>query len=255
MKIKVLGCHGGELPRHRTTCFLIDGKLAIDGGAITAALELEDILKIDDIFLTHSHFDHVKDVPMMTDLLVGKREKPVVVHGPAETMEAMDKDVFNNRVWPDFPTIPTRENPILAFETIPVIEPVTCQGLRIRAIPVHHPVYSVGYIIEGRSGAIAFSGDTGPTEELWRAVNATPDVKAVFLELSFPNSMQWLADLSGHLTPRTAMGELAKLDRRGATVYLYHLKPAVIDEVKAEVRALRKDFLHVCELDEVYSIQ
>ena len=69
MKIKVLGCHGGELPRHRTTCFLIDGKLAIDGGAITAALELEDILKIDDIFLTHSHFDHVKDIPLMADLL------------------------------------------------------------------------------------------------------------------------------------------------------------------------------------------
>ena len=50
MRIKVLGCHGGELPRHRTTCFLIDKKLTIDGGAITAVLDLEDILQIDDIF-------------------------------------------------------------------------------------------------------------------------------------------------------------------------------------------------------------
>ena len=255
MKIKVLGCHGGELPRHRTTCFLIDGRLTIDGGAITSALELEDILRIDDIFLTHSHFDHVKDVPLMTDLLVGKREKPVVVHGAAETMEAMDKDVFNNRVWPDFRTIPTKEKPVLAFNVIPVREPVDCQGFRIRAIPVHHPVHSVGYILEGRSGAVAFSGDTGPTDELWRAINATPDLKAVFLELSFPNRLQWLADVSGHLTPKTVMSELSKLDRRGAKVYLYHLKPAVIDEVKAEVKALRKDFLHVCELDEVYTIQ
>jgi ribonuclease BN (tRNA processing enzyme) len=255
MKIKVLGCHGGELPRHRTTCFLLDERLAIDGGAITSALELPEILRIDDIFLTHSHFDHVKDVPMMTDLLVGKRERPVVVHGPAETMEAMDKDVFNNRVWPDFRSIPTREHPVIALETIPVFEPVTCQGLRIRAVPVHHPVYSVGYIIEGRYGAIAFSGDTGPTEELWRAINATPNLKAVFLELSFPNNMQWLADVSGHLTPKTAMAELAKLDRRGARIYLYHLKPAVIEEVKAEVRALNQGYLHVCELDEVYDIQ
>src|SRR3954470_23338057 len=128
MKIKVLGCHGGELPGHRTTCFLLDGKLTIDGGAITAALPLDDIVAIDDIFLTHSHFDHVKDVPLMTDLLVGKREKPVIVHGPAETMYAMDKDVFNNRVWPDFRSIPTRENPVIAFETIPVRKPVTRQG-------------------------------------------------------------------------------------------------------------------------------
>src|SRR5205814_8629221 len=97
MKIKVLGCHGGELPRHRTTCFLIDRKLTIDGGAITAARELDDILAIDDIFLTHSHFDHVKDVPLMTDLLAGKREKPVVGRRPAETMEAMAQDAGNKR--------------------------------------------------------------------------------------------------------------------------------------------------------------
>ena len=255
MRIKVLGCHGGELPGHRTTAFLIEEKLTIDGGAITAALELDDILKIDDIFLTHSHFDHMKDVPLMTDLLVGQRPKPVVVHGPAETMQAMDKDVFNNRVWPDFRKIPNEQQPVLAFEEMPVRTAVSCQGYRIRAIPVHHPVYSVGYILEGRDGAVAFSGDTGPTDELWRVVNGTPNVKAVFIELSFPSTMQWLADVSGHLTPRTVMGELGKLDRRGAKVYLYHIKPAVIDEVKAEVKALRKDFLHVCELDEVYKIQ
>jgi ribonuclease BN (tRNA processing enzyme) len=255
MKIRVLGCHGGELPGHRTTCFLVDGKLTIDGGSITQALELDEILKIDDIFLTHSHFDHVKDVPLMTDLLVGKRQAPVVVHGPQDTMEALDKDVFNNRVWPDFRVIPTKEKPVVAFEVMPIHQPVQCQGLRIRAIPVHHPVYSVGYILESRDCAIAFSGDTGPTEELWRAINSTPNIKAVFLELSFPNSMQWLADLSGHLTPKTVMSELQKLDRRGAKVYLYHLKPAVIQEVKAEVKALKQDYLHVCELDEVYSIQ
>ena len=170
-------------------------------------------------------------------------------------MDAMDKDVFNNRVWPDFRSIPSAEKPVIAFDVIPVRTPVTCQGLKIRAIPVHHPVYSVGYIVEGRGGAVAFSGDTGPTDELWRTINATPDVKAVFVELSFPDSQQWIADVSGHLTPKTVMSELAKLDRRGARVYLYHLKPALIGEIKAEVKALRKEFLHVCELDEVYEIQ
>src|SRR6266849_4836205 len=116
MNLRVLGCHGGELPKHRTTCFLVDRKLCVDGGAITSVLPLEEILEIDDIFLTHSHFDHMKDVPLMTDVLAGRRNKPVVVHGPAETMEAMDKDVFNNRVWPDFRVIPSAENPVLALD-------------------------------------------------------------------------------------------------------------------------------------------
>jgi ribonuclease BN (tRNA processing enzyme) len=253
MKLRVLGCHGGELPKHRTTCFLVDGKLCVDGGAITSVLKLEEILQIDDIFLTHSHFDHMKDVPLMTDLLVGLRQKPVVVHGAAETMQAMDKDVFNNRVWPDFRKIPNEQQPVLAFQEMPVRSPVSCHGYRIRAIPVHHPVYSVGYIFEWKNGAIAFSGDTGPTEELWRAINATPNVKAVFLEVSFPNQMQWLADASGHLTPQTVTAELEKLDRRGARIYLYHLKPSVIGEVKKEIAALGRDYLQICELDDVYT--
>ena len=253
MKIRVLGCHGGELPKHRTTCFLLDGKLCVDAGAITSTLELPEILAIDDIFLTHSHFDHMKDVPLMSDLLVGSRTTPVLVHGPAETMDAMGRDVFNNRVWPDFRVIPTRENPVLAFDVFPVNERVAVKDYRVTAVPVQHPVYSVGYIIENGSSAVAFSGDTGPTEELWKAINRTPNVKAVFVELSFPNSMQWLADLSGHLTPKTVMSELAKLDRRGARIFLYHLKPSVIAEVKKEVADLGKDYLQICELDDVYT--
>ena len=30
MEIKVLGCHGGETPQHRTSSFLLDGTLGID---------------------------------------------------------------------------------------------------------------------------------------------------------------------------------------------------------------------------------
>jgi ribonuclease BN (tRNA processing enzyme) len=254
MKIRVLGCHGGELPKHRTTCFLLDGKFCVDAGAITSTLELDELLQIDDILLTHSHFDHMKDVPLMSDLLVGNRKTPVVVHGPAETMDAMSKDVFNNRVWPDFRSIPTRENPVMSFAVIPVNQPVQLKGYRITAVPVRHPVYSVGYIIEQGGRAIAFSGDTGPTEDLWKALNRTPNLSAIFLECSFPSTLQWLADVSGHLTPTTVMSELRKLDRRGARVYLYHLKPAMIAEVKKEVAALGKDFLQICELDDVYDL-
>ena len=84
VRLRVLGCSGGELPRHRTTCFLVDGGLAIDAGALTASLSLEQLLQVDDIVLTHSHFDHVKDVPLLADLLVGRRRRPVRVHASTE---------------------------------------------------------------------------------------------------------------------------------------------------------------------------
>ena len=44
MRMRVLGCSGGELPRHKTTCFLVDGRLAIDAGALTSSLSLEALL-------------------------------------------------------------------------------------------------------------------------------------------------------------------------------------------------------------------
>ena len=71
MKLQVLGCSGGELPGHRTTCFLVDGRLAVDAGALTGSLPLAALLAVDDIILTHSHFDHVKDVPLLADLVGG----------------------------------------------------------------------------------------------------------------------------------------------------------------------------------------
>ena len=89
MRIKVLGCHGGELPGCRTTCLLIDGHTAVDAGALTATLALDDLARVDDVFLTHSHFDHVKDVPLLADLVIGRRRKPVVIHastGCAKTL-------------------------------------------------------------------------------------------------------------------------------------------------------------------------
>src|SRR5947207_4139668 len=142
MNVRVLGCHGGELPGHRTTCFLLDGKMTVDGGAMCQALGLEDLLKIDDILLTHSHFDHVKDVPLLTDYLVGERKTPVVIHGPVETIGALSTDVFNDRTWPDFRKIPTADKPVVSMKAIEFYKPFEIQGYRIRAIPVAHPVQS-----------------------------------------------------------------------------------------------------------------
>jgi hypothetical protein len=48
------------------------------------------------------------------------------------------------------------------------------------------------------------------------------------------------------------MSELEKVDRRGARVYLYHLKPSVAEAVKVEIAALDKEYLTLCELDDVY---
>ena len=238
MKLRVLGCSGGELPRHRTTCFLVDGKLAIDAGALTASLPLEELLELDDIVLTHSHFDHVKDVPLLSDLLVGRRRRPVRVHASTACARTLRESVFNDELWPDFTRIPDAQRPVLEIRAFDPNRPFRAGKYSVRPVPVHHPVESVGFVLSDGKTAIAVSGDTGPTVRFWEKVNAERALKALLVELSFPNALQPLADVSGHLTPRTLAAELDKLERNGFPVLLYHLKPAHVAELRRELAEL-----------------
>ncbi len=106
MKLQVLGCHGGELPSCRTTCFLVDDVLALDAGALTSTLSLEQLCKVDDILVGHSHFDHVKDLPLLADLVIGRRDTPVTIHASRECARALREYMFNNALWPDFTAHP-----------------------------------------------------------------------------------------------------------------------------------------------------
>jgi cAMP phosphodiesterase len=238
MRLRILGCSGGELGRHRTTCFLVDGKLAVDAGALTASLSLDELVQVDDIVLTHSHLDHVKDVPLLSDLVVGRRDTPVRVHASTECARTLRRSVFNGELWPDFTRIPDRRAPAIEIVPFDPARPFEAGRYTVSPVPVHHPVESVGFVLSDGRSAIAVSGDTGPTTRFWQKVNDAPRLKALFVELSFPNALQELADASGHLTPRTLAAELGKLDRDGLPVLLYHLKPAHVAELRREVAAL-----------------
>ncbi|HYQ80912.1 MAG TPA: 3',5'-cyclic-nucleotide phosphodiesterase [Anaeromyxobacteraceae bacterium] len=252
MRLHILGCSGGELPRHRTTCFLVDGRMAVDAGALTASLSLEELLEVDDIVLTHSHFDHVKDVPLLADLLAGWRRRPFRVHASRECARTLRRDVFNGRLWPDFTRIPDRSRPVLAIRPFDPARPFRVGRYQVRPVPVCHPVESVGFIVSDGRSAFAVSGDTGPTTRFWEAVGRRRDLKALLVEMSFPNTMQGLADVSGHLTPNTLASELAKVERDGCPVYLYHLKPAYEAELKRDLARLRLPGVRVLAQGEAF---
>jgi ribonuclease BN (tRNA processing enzyme) len=253
VKFRILGCSGGELPHHKTTCFLVDDRLAIDAGALTASLELEDLLRIDDIVLTHSHFDHIKDVPLLADLLVGRRRTPVQVHASTECADTLRHSVFNDRLWPDFTRIPNAERPVMEIRSFAPGRAFKAGRYTFRPVPVCHPVESVGFVMTDGKVEVAISGDTGPTTAFWKKVNAAKRLKALLVELSFPNELQGLADVSGHLTPNTLATELAKLDRNGFPVLLYHLKPAYAATLRREVRALRLEGVRILAVGDEFT--
>jgi cAMP phosphodiesterase len=216
----------------------VDRTLALDAGALTASLPLDELLAVDDILLTHSHLDHVKDVPLLADLLVGRRETPVRVHASTACARTLRDSVFNGALWPDFTRIPDRARPTVELVPFHPARPFRIGRYAVTPVPVDHPVESVGFVVSDGRSAFAISGDTGPTTRFWKTVNAQRRLGALFVELSFPNALQELADASGHLTPRTLAAELAKLERNGFPILLYHLKPAHAAELRREVARL-----------------
>jgi len=189
----------------------------------------------------------VKDVPLLSDLLVGRRKTPLRVHASTACARTLRESVFNDELWPDFTRIPDTETPVIEIRPFDPAKPFKVGKYTVSPVPVDHPVESVGFVLSDGRTAIAISGDTGPTVRFWKRVNAEKRLKALLVELSFPNTLQGLADISGHLTPRTLAGELAKLERNGFPVLLYHLKPAHLGELKRELAKLALPNVRVLE--------
>ncbi|HZW36824.1 MAG TPA: 3',5'-cyclic-nucleotide phosphodiesterase [Candidatus Deferrimicrobiaceae bacterium] len=247
MKIKVLGASGSEVPGHSCPAFLIDGKLLLDAGTIAVSLNIREEHSLKHIFLTHAHFDHIKGIPFLLDNLVIRNTGNVItVLSGKDILNDLKKNIFNDRIWPDFSKIPTPGHPVLKYQTIRPSLPVEVDGYKVVMEKVHHTVPAYGYIVENAANkAIAYTGDTGPTDRFWEEM-AAHNVKCLIVETSFPNRLEKLALTTGHLTPSLLEKEIAKMSDPLPRIYVMHLKPQYLSEIEVEIQSLGRaniDFL------------
>lgn len=235
MKIRILGCYGAELPGFKTMSFLLNGTVLLDAGSATSSLTIEEQEKITDILITHSHLDHIKDILFLADNLAGRKHTPINLIATDDIIAIIQTSFLNNTIWPDFTLIPTVNDPIIRFNPLRTEEEVRIDHLRVKAVEVNHTVKGVGYFVRDGNGSFLHSGDTGPTERLWRIANETEDLRAVFIETSFPNEMERVAEISKHLTPKLLKEELKKLKRTDIPIYVIHMKPQYINTLKKEI--------------------
>ncbi|NTV52326.1 MAG: 3',5'-cyclic-nucleotide phosphodiesterase, partial [Candidatus Firestonebacteria bacterium] len=186
--------------------------------------------------ITHAHLDHVNALPFLLDNLIGRVAAGVDVYGSAETVEALRRHIFNGVIWPDFTVLPKPDQAVLRLHAVSPGEPFPVGPYMVEAVAVNHSVPTLAYLIEGPDGTVAFSGDTGPTENLWHRLSQIKNLRAIFLETSFPTSHAELAGRTRHLCVEDVGRELAKIGHSlGLPVYLYHLKPEYQDVIKREV--------------------
>jgi ribonuclease BN (tRNA processing enzyme) len=105
---------------------------------------------------------------------------------------------------------------------------------------VNHTIPTVGYLIDDGKNAFAFTGDTYITDSFWENIQRSERLRAVIIETSFPNSLEEVARITGHLTPRLLNEEIKKLNRDEVKVYISHIKPLYKKELVKELKSLSK---------------
>jgi HD-GYP domain-containing protein (c-di-GMP phosphodiesterase class II)/phosphoribosyl 1,2-cyclic phosphodiesterase len=243
--IKILGAYGAKTLNTAMTCVQVDDEILIDAGNILLGLDKE-AKNINHIFLTHTHLDHIVDIPFLIDIYFESRVKPLTIYGLKGSIENVKKYIFNWAIWPDFSNIPLTtggENSII-FQTIEVGEEIEINDVKLKSIKTVHTESSCGYVITKGGSATLFTADTYKCQNIWDETNNNPLIKSVIIDVSFPSILQKLAFDSKHLTPDLLHEELeTNLLRDDVMIFINHIKPIFLDEIKDEIKTKFPNFL------------
>jgi len=237
LTVRVLGCAGAIAKGHRTTSFLVNNAVLVDAGTGLGDLKLEEMARIDHVLLTHAHLDHIAALPLMLDAAAALRHSPVTVHALPETIDALQRHVFNGLIWPDFTVLPSVEHPFLVFEPFRLGQVLQVGGLHVEVLPASHTVPAVGLAVAAHAGAPhwVFSGDTDCHPPFWQRINQLP-VGMLVIETAFSDREASLAAISQHLCPRTLADCLALMSPQASyPVCITHAKPAEAALVMSEI--------------------
>ena len=235
MRIRILGCSGGIGAGSRTSAMLIDDDVLLDAGTGIGDLALADLHSIRHVFLTHAHLDHIAGLPMLIDsIFTDEVDTPVTVYGREETLQAIQDHLFNWVIWPDFAELPSADNPMLKYVVCNPGDTVTIGHRDFHAVDVAHTVPAIGYTVQNSGGVFAVSGDTKTNKTLWPVLNSCDDLRALVIEVSFPNELESLAATAGHYCPITLSRDLELLEH-SPDIWITGMKPGEEDRIYAQV--------------------
>lgn len=244
MLIRIIGGHGGVSPGFKATSYLIDGKLLIDAGSVASGIQIEEQSHIDYMLISHAHLDHISDLAFIADNCFGLKGRPFEVYANKPVKDAIKTNLLNDIIWPDFSALPNKENPTLRFHEIIPEMSLILGDYRIMPIPVNHQGGALGFIVERKNTSVVFTQDTGPTDAIWEYAKKIKNLKAIFTEVSFPNSMAKVAADSLHHTPNTMREEIKKMPA-DVPIFLGHLKPNFQSQLFKEIDEIGDERINI----------
>jgi len=236
MEVTILGSGASLLSPDRVSSGLMvetaGDPLIFDLGAGVLhrlSCSLQDITKIEHIFISHLHIDHVSDmVALIQSLWLLGYTRTLNIYGPA-TMQKIAVGIGEA-----FPYL--RGKVKLKYHQIEPGFQMKTQKWTVLAFPVNHGDFEAyGFHIEAEGKRVVYSGDTAPSKEV---VKAAKGADLLIHECSLPDRMKDIA--TTHTTP----GDLGKLaaEAEVKALVLVHLYPELLEELGDALRSIRTSF-------------
>ncbi|MDK9713258.1 MAG: MBL fold metallo-hydrolase [Sulfuritalea sp.] len=157
-----------------TTCIEVradDGALIIlDAGTGIFPLA-QDLLKQmpvqANVFITHTHWDHIQGLPFFTQLYIPGNS--VRIHGGYDVVSGRGIDQIME-VQLQYSYFPVREAEMranIAYETLNIGEPVSIGDATVTPLMLNHPVVNFGYRVDCNGKSVFFTGDHEPWPNIY----------------------------------------------------------------------------------------
>jgi len=209
---------------------LPEAGVVLDAG--TAMFRVRDHLATStlDIFLTHSHLDHVIGLTYLLDILYQKLTERVCVHGEEAKLQAIRQHLFAKDLFPVVPQVQWQ----------PLQGPVTLRdGGVVSYFPVAHPGGAIGYRIDWKDRSLAYVTDTtaAPSAPYVASIRG---VDLLLHECYFPDGWDDRASMTGH-SCTTPVAQVALAAQVGRLV-LVHINPLQKEDDPVGLATARRIF-------------
>lgn len=228
MKVRFLGAHNVEAGSLKLPGVLVDDILALDAGSL-GSLSISGQLGLKAILLTHQHYDHLRDLPIL-GMNLYLNSTSVAVYGLPEAEEILASHLLNGSVYSHF-----LDNGTFRYCRIVPEKIIQAERYDILPVKVNHSVPAIGYEVCTKGHRLFYSGDTGPGLDcIWERLR--PDL--IIIEVTSPNRWTDFGRKVGHLTPVLLKEELETFYRLNGyvpPVYTVHANPLAEDVIRTEL--------------------
>jgi ribonuclease Z len=216
MQLRFLGTTGYHPNDRRQTACLMLPEIGVILDAGTGMYRAGRFLQTEtlDIFLTHSHLDHIIGLTYLFSVLAGRQQVQVRVHGEATKLDAIAAHLFAEPIFPVQP--PLSWQPLA--DQVPLVG-----GGRLSWFKLQHPGGAVGYRIDWPDRSLAYVTDTTADVQA-DYVDCIRGVDVLVHECFFPDGSKDLAQLTGH-SHATPVAEVARA-AGVARLLLVHIDPS-----------------------------